>query len=85
MQVFRTVTFLVCVPGVGILGILWKMFYSGRIVLKQAAASTIEIRRHLLFQKLDTDSDGMLTLAELKQGIGKIRSVAGLEMKALCF
>ena len=87
MQVLLTVTFVVCVPGVGILGILRKMFYSGRIVI-QAATSTTEIRRaeaYSLFQKLDVDSDGVLTLAELKQGIGKLRSETGLEMKAKQF
>jgi hypothetical protein len=87
MQVLLTVTFVVCVPGVGILGILRKMFYSGRIVI-QAATSTTEIRRaeaYSLFQKLDVDSDGVLTLAELKHGIGKLRSETGLEMKAKQF
>ena len=57
---------------------------SSRIVL-QATVSSLEGRRNeadILFDKLDTDSDGTLTLTELKRGIGKIRSVTGMEMKA---
>ena len=60
------------------------MFHSSRIVL-QVTVSSLEGRRNeadILFDKLDTDSDGALTLTELKRGIGKIRSVTGMEMKA---
>ena len=83
-DVLLTVTFALCVPLVGVLGVLRKMFHSSRIVLK-AAVQTMEGRRNeadLLFDKLDMDSDGVLTLTELKRGIGKIRSVTGMEMKA---
>ena len=55
------------------------MFHSTRVVLK-ASSSTMEMRRHEsdgLFDKLDTDMDGTLSLGELKQGISKIRSVTG--------
>ena len=83
-DVILTATFVFCVPVVGVLGVLRKMFHSSRIVLK-AAVQTMEGQRNeadILFDKLDTDSDGALTLTELKRGISKIRAVTGMEMKA---
>ena len=83
-DVILTVTFVFCVPVVGVLGVLRKMLHSSRIVL-EAAVQTMEGQRNeadILFDKLDTDSDGALTLTELKRGISKIRAVTGMEMKA---
>ena len=79
-----TSTFIIFVPIVGLVGILRKVFYSTNIVM-QAASSALEIRRNeadLLFERLDKDSNGKLSLLELKSGLAKIRSVTGIEMKA---
>jgi hypothetical protein len=79
-----TCTFMIFVPVVAAVGVLRKLLYSTQIVMK-AASTSLEIRRHqadLLFERLDKDSDGALSLLELKSGLAKIRSVTGIEMKA---
>ena len=70
-DVILTISFVVVVLGTGVVGVLRKLLSSTRIVM-QATASMLEVRQNeadLLFERLDKDSDGVLSLTELKAGL----------------